>query len=42
MTRFAPLWQQAGSYPAQLDRSLGPRHVAERRRRTGRVGRRSQ
>ena len=22
MTRFAPLWQQAGSYPSQLDRSL--------------------
>ena len=22
MTRYAPLWQQAGSYPAQLDRSL--------------------
>ena len=22
MTRFAPLWQQAGTYPAQLDRNL--------------------
>ena len=22
MTRYAPLWQQAGSYPASVDRGL--------------------